>query len=121
MTLESTAAAKLRLVVWCKACGRRSELDTRQSRHAGMGQSYPSSNTVCARMCGQREQSRRGSDERYAFVRAEQRGWALPCRHRRLRSPVADAGRGLPLPTPFKGAILPPSHDGVARICKQSQ
>ena len=57
-------------------------------------------------MSGQRDQSRRGSEERYASVRAEQRGWALPCRHRRLRSPVADAGRDLPLPKPFKGAIL---------------
>ena len=27
MTLESAAAAQLRLVVWCKACGRRGELD----------------------------------------------------------------------------------------------
>jgi len=27
MTLESAAAAHLRLMVWCKARGRRSELD----------------------------------------------------------------------------------------------
>jgi hypothetical protein len=27
MTLESAAAAKLRLVVWCKGCGHRSEPD----------------------------------------------------------------------------------------------
>jgi len=27
ITLESAAAAKLRLVVWCKACGHRSEPD----------------------------------------------------------------------------------------------
>jgi len=66
----------------------------------------PAAGTACASMSGQRDQSRRGSEERYASVRAEQRGWALPCRHRRLRSPVADAGRDLPLPKPFKGAIL---------------
>jgi len=27
MTLESVAAAKLRLMVWCKACGHQSEPD----------------------------------------------------------------------------------------------
>jgi hypothetical protein len=75
-------------------------------------------------MSGQREQSRRGSEERYASVRAEQRGWALPCRHRRLRSPVADAGRDLPLPKPFKGAILAskPRASGECRLksCRSS-
>jgi hypothetical protein len=32
-----TAAAHVRLVVWCKACGHRANL-TRPSRHAGLAQ-----------------------------------------------------------------------------------
>ena len=86
-------------------------------RHPVAGR--PTAGTACASMSGQREQSRRGSEERYASVRAEQRGWALPCRHRRLRSPVADAGRDLPLPKPYRGAILPSKPPEIWRMSVQ--
>jgi hypothetical protein len=33
MTLGSAAAAKLRLMVWCKACGYRTEPDPAQQAH----------------------------------------------------------------------------------------
>jgi hypothetical protein len=52
-------------------------------------------------------------------VPAEQRGWALPSRHRRLRLSVADAGRDLPLPKPFKGAILASKPTGIWRMSVQ--
>ena len=37
MTLGSAAAAKLRLMVWCKACGHRSEPDPTQRKPSTAG------------------------------------------------------------------------------------
>ena len=54
MTLESAAAAKLRLVVWCKGCGHRSEPDpAEQARWYGPEPPVPEwrRRLVCSR-CG---------------------------------------------------------------------
>jgi Zn finger protein HypA/HybF involved in hydrogenase expression len=56
MTLESAAAAELRLVVWCKACGHRSELDpAEQARWYGPETAVPEwrRRLVCSQ-CGSR-------------------------------------------------------------------
>jgi Zn finger protein HypA/HybF involved in hydrogenase expression len=57
MTLESAAAAHLRLVVWCKACGRRGELDpAEQALWYGPGTPVPEwrRRLVCSQ-CGSRD------------------------------------------------------------------
>ena len=57
MTLESAAAAKLRLAVWCKGCGRRSELDpAEQARWYGPVTPVPEwrRRLVCSQ-CGSRD------------------------------------------------------------------
>ena len=57
MTLESAAAAKLRLVVWCKACGHRSEPDpTEQGGWYGAETPVPEwrRRLVCSQ-CGSRD------------------------------------------------------------------
>jgi hypothetical protein len=56
MTLGSAAAAKLRLAVWCKACGRRSEPDpAEQARWYGPETPVPEwrRRLVCSQ-CGSR-------------------------------------------------------------------
>ena len=57
MTLESAAAAHLRLVVWCKACGYRGEPDlAEQARWYGPETTVPERRRrlVCSK-CGSRE------------------------------------------------------------------
>jgi hypothetical protein len=56
MTLVSAAAAHLKLMVWCKACGHRSEPDpAEQARWYGPETTVPawSKRFVCSR-CGSR-------------------------------------------------------------------
>ena len=56
MTLESAAAAKLRLAVWCKACGHQSEPDpAEQARWYGPETPVPEwrRRLVCSQ-CGSR-------------------------------------------------------------------
>jgi len=62
--------------------------------------------------------SGRRPEERYASVRAESTVRRYRAVNRRLRLPVADAGRDLPLPKPFKGAILAskPRASGECRL-----
>ena len=45
MTLESVAAAKLRLVVWCKGCGHRSEPDPAEQAREGVRSVWLSDHT----------------------------------------------------------------------------
>ena len=67
MTLESAAAAKLRLVVWCKGCGHRSEPDlAEQARWYGPELPVPvwRKRLVCSRWEPER---RHGGDGRAAM------------------------------------------------------
>jgi hypothetical protein len=57
MTLESAAAAHVRLMIWCKGCGHRSEPDPAdQARWYGPETTVPDwrARLVCSR-CGSRD------------------------------------------------------------------
>ena len=69
MTLWSAAAAKVRLIVWCKACGHRSEPEpAEQARWYGPETTVPDwrARLVCSR-CGSRD-SRYGGERGEATV-----------------------------------------------------
>jgi hypothetical protein len=56
MTLGSAAAAHLQFMVWCKACGHRSELDpAEQARWHGPETTVPEWAGSCAGKCGSRD------------------------------------------------------------------
>jgi hypothetical protein len=63
MTLESAAAAHLRLVVWCKACGRRGELDpAEQARWYGPETPVPEWAPTAGLLTMRQPQRRHGGD-----------------------------------------------------------
>ena len=56
MTLGNAAAAHLQFMVWCKACGHRSEPDpAEQARWYGPATTVPEWAGSCAEKCGNRD------------------------------------------------------------------
>ena len=70
MTLGNAAAARVRLIVWCKACGRRVEPDAAEmAERYGADSAVPEwrERLVCSR-CGSRNVEHRGDRDRAAVA-----------------------------------------------------
>jgi len=99
MTLGNAAAARVRLIVWCKACGRRVEPDAAEmAERYGADSAVPEwrERLVCSR-CGSRNVEHRGDRDRAAVALTAPPHLNLPAdRSRPLRAiPAMPAdGRG---------------------------
>ena len=108
MTLESVAAAQLRLAVWCKACGHRSEPDpAEQARWYGPETPVPEWRPAAGVLTMRQPRCRHGGDRDEAVRRVHPRHIDPPYQPRMRVLPMQIAQRDLQIQSRMLKRELP--------------